>query len=234
DGLDEVLNMLIEDKLIITYAKKKDVEVSDSWVKGRLDEIAASYGSQTEFESVLIAKGLTMATLRAKIADQYLSKFVVEREIKATITISPAEVRDYYIQNIDKFTMPEVYKFVMASSNDKVELDMMAGVIADSGIKIAMSEYKDALTEIELPIEDMRKDMADVIRTIEQNAYKLALIEDKYYLIYLESIVPPQKRELRDVQPVVYGMLWETEFKKRFGEWIEKLKEESVIKILSE
>ncbi|MDD5441429.1 MAG: SurA N-terminal domain-containing protein, partial [Candidatus Omnitrophica bacterium] len=44
DGLDEVLNMLIEDKLIITYAKKKDVEVSDSWVKGRLDEIAASYG----------------------------------------------------------------------------------------------------------------------------------------------------------------------------------------------
>lgn len=232
EGLAKVLDMLIEDKLIITYAKQEAIHVPEEWVNERLKEIANGYRTQAEFENLMIAKGLTMGMLRKRVTDQYLSKYIVEREIKAPIVISPSEVSTYYSNNISEFSESEIYRFLLSSSDEKVEMAMLAKAIEASGIDETLSKYSDILIQIESPLSDMRQNVADIIASLKPNEYNITLVNNTYQLLYLTSIIPVQTPALKEVQPLVYGRLWEKEFKKRFAEWLDKLKEESIIKIL--
>lgn len=100
----EVLDRLVESKLIIAAAKQADMSVDQEAIAGSVDEkikqFVERFGSLEALEAELGRSGMTLADYRARMAsqlrDQQYLRLVVGKFILPDIEVMENEVRDYY------------------------------------------------------------------------------------------------------------------------------------------
>ncbi len=103
----EVLDRLIETKLLEEEIKKKKIEVPERDVDAAIqDVLKSSKLTENELKKVLAREGMTYSTYRQKVRDQLGKMRLVSREIKSKIVIEEAVLREYYQKNREKFTDP--------------------------------------------------------------------------------------------------------------------------------
>jgi peptidyl-prolyl cis-trans isomerase SurA len=106
----EMLDRLIESKLIIAAAKQADMSVDQEAVSGSVDEkiqqFVEHFGSLEALERELTRSGMTLADYRARMAaqlrDQQYLRLVVGKFIRPDIEVMENEVRDYYLAHLDE------------------------------------------------------------------------------------------------------------------------------------
>jgi peptidyl-prolyl cis-trans isomerase SurA len=106
----EILDRLIESKLIIAAAKRADMSVDPEAVSGSVDEKIRQYeehfGGRQALERELARSGMTLSDYRARMAaqlrDQQYLRLVVGKFIRPDIEVLENEVRDYYLANLDQ------------------------------------------------------------------------------------------------------------------------------------
>src|SRR3989338_4137760 len=74
-------NKLIEDKLLLDEANKREITVRPKAVDDKMAEIKKQYASEEDFLRSLVKEGLTVTELRKKIEDQIKVKFLVETDV---------------------------------------------------------------------------------------------------------------------------------------------------------
>ena len=100
----EVLDRLIESKLIIAAAKQADMSVDQEAIAGsveqKIQQFVERFGSLQALEAELARSGMTLADYRARMAaqlrDQQYTRLVVGKFIRPDIEVMENEVRDYY------------------------------------------------------------------------------------------------------------------------------------------
>jgi peptidyl-prolyl cis-trans isomerase SurA len=103
----EILEHLIESKLLEGEMKKRKIEVPDRDVDAAINEVLKNSGfSESELRKVLAREGMTYAAYRQKVRDELGKMRLVSREIRSKIVIEEDELRKYYLQNQEKFTDP--------------------------------------------------------------------------------------------------------------------------------
>ena len=112
----EVLERLVESKLIIAAAKQADIAVEDEVIQqgvdGRIDELIEHFGSEGALERELIQSGMTLQDYRDRLAtqltDQHYLRAVINRFIRPKIEILENEILDYYEDHQDEIpTSPD-------------------------------------------------------------------------------------------------------------------------------
>lgn len=106
----EVLDRLIESKLIIAAAKQADMSVDQEAIAGSVDEkiqqFVERFGSLSALEAELERSGMTLADYRARMAsqlrDQQFLRLVVGKFIRPDIEVMENEVRDYYQSHLSE------------------------------------------------------------------------------------------------------------------------------------
>jgi len=81
----QVLGVLIEQEVIIDYARAQAIGVESSEVDAQVAQITSQVGGQAQFEQVLRARGLTLADLRAAIERSLLIGKVEDRIVNACV-----------------------------------------------------------------------------------------------------------------------------------------------------
>lgn len=113
--IDEVrqdaLNRLIEEKLILQEAKKREIAVEDSDIEERLDSVKERFNSEEEFNEAIADSGITMARLKEKYKDQIMMRNLVRGLINTNVNISPTQIVAYYNGNIKDFSVPKMARF---------------------------------------------------------------------------------------------------------------------------
>jgi len=119
----DILNSIIESKIILKYAEDNDYEVDENQVKKQAEEqikqIRAQFKSDEEFKNQLQREtGLTLRELKEfyvkSIREQKLKQRVIESEIKSKVNITEVEISEYYQDNKDEFPMrPEMDRLGM-------------------------------------------------------------------------------------------------------------------------
>ncbi|HHI87842.1 MAG TPA: hypothetical protein ENK03_02785 [Candidatus Cloacimonetes bacterium] len=147
---ENILRLLIEEKLIIEKAERDDITASDGEIQMQLERvmknIIAQFPTYQDFLKVLQNEGLTVDGLkdryRSQIVKQVVRDKLLQQEVFSKIDVSEYEKRNYYETNMDSF--PDRPKMVK---------------IAEIAIKPAMgSETLDqALQEIEDIQEELNK-----------------------------------------------------------------------------
>lgn len=108
----DILNSMIENKLILKYAEDNDYDVNEDQVKSQAEEqikkIRAQFKSDEEFTSQLKKEtGLSLRELKEfyikSIREQKLKQMVVEKEIKSKVNVTEAEISEYYQENKENF-----------------------------------------------------------------------------------------------------------------------------------
>lgn len=106
----EMLERLIESKLIIAAARQADMQVDDSAIEESVDkkieQFVEHFGSLDGLERELKRSGMTLSDYRnrmgSQLRDQQYLRLVVGKFIRPKVEVLENEVREYYLDNLDQ------------------------------------------------------------------------------------------------------------------------------------
>jgi foldase protein PrsA len=97
-----VLQQLVQETLIDQYAKSNNLTVTSAELDARENQIKANFPSGS-WDEMLKARGLTEADVRSALREQ----LVLDKALAKDVTITPAQINDYFKKNHASFDKPE-------------------------------------------------------------------------------------------------------------------------------
>jgi parvulin-like peptidyl-prolyl isomerase len=241
------LEKLIDERLKIAYADKKEIKIRPEIVEKRIQDIKKQYPSEKKFYDELMAQGMTLTDLRKKILDQFKSYYAEELEVKSKITVHPQEVTAYYQENPDQFTAPERAK--VESIFIPYEVDKK---LATEKAREALNIIKDPATLAQYPkgyqdvaakfsgvssIDTMQK--GEMLPSVEAAVFKLKVneisslvpTEKGIYIFKILEKFPESKLSLEEAKEKIHDMLFQKKFNDRREIWLKKIRQNAYIEI---
>ena len=232
--LPDLVNRLIEDRLILQAAYKENIIINQIQIETRVEQIKRSYSSEADFQNALMSQGLSLADLELKIKEQLLMKEIIDKKIRAKIVVKPQEITDYYFAHSQDFQKLEQRRVSFLKISDSSMAEELEKTI---------TEYKDLDTlakKYSLPITDLgwvdskqiKKEIVEIVFNLEER--KLTFYSDssnEFYIFEVKEIQPSGKLLLSEVQEEIRQFLFESKMQQALVEWLENLKSEAYIKI---
>ncbi|NNF07157.1 MAG: hypothetical protein HKN21_10385 [Candidatus Eisenbacteria bacterium] len=108
----EVLNRLVEERLVVQRAKSQGIEVDEveitQGVNKALENVRSQFPDEASFEQALEAEGITLNMLRERyekdLRQERMSQRIVGREIRSEVEVTTEDVQKYFDENQD--TLP--------------------------------------------------------------------------------------------------------------------------------
>ena len=234
------VNQLIEDRLILAMAEEQGIQARREIIDKRLDEIKKNYPSEQDFLDTLNKSGLTVTDLRSKIGDQLVARVVVDKEVKSKIFVNPQEVTQYYNGHVNDFMQ-----------NARVNLDSIF-VSFEQGKEAARkkaAEARELLAQGKDFLETAKQysespsigivEKGQMLPDVENKIFALPIgkisplieVENGIYIFRVTASAPAQTLTLQEAKEKIYNKIFQTKFKDRFQQWIEKLKKKTYVEI---
>ncbi|MDP8202233.1 MAG: peptidylprolyl isomerase, partial [Candidatus Tenebribacter burtonii] len=146
----DILNDMIESKLVIQKAKEEEYEVDEQMIREMADnqikQVASQFPSEIEFKKELKNAGLSVPDLKEyyieMMTEEQLKSQIIQHNIKSKIHITEGEVEEYYKENlIDIPQRPEMYKVGM------IVRFIKAGDDTKNKVLIEINKIRDELIE---------------------------------------------------------------------------------------
>jgi parvulin-like peptidyl-prolyl isomerase len=238
----ESLQKLIEDRLILSFGKQKNIPVKKSEIESRIAEIRKNFISDIEFLHALEGDGLSYQGLYQNISDSILKKRVIDLFVRRKIEIHPEELKEYYQNHLDEFVRPERVKIR--------KIYFKKG----KGVEEKIEQIKDLLSK-NVPFEDLALNHSDsdtiylnqgewiekgkLSRKVEDVLFSLnpgeisPLVETEsgYYIFQVVDKKPSVQMSFEEAQSKIYETIYRKKFSREYQEFIEGLKEDAQIDI---
>ena len=107
---EKILNQLIDDKLVLSEAKRQGIKVTDKEIEAKLANLKKRFRNEEEFRAALSKQNVTLSELRDDIKSDLIKSKLVRAEVGWKIVITPRSVREYYDSHIDEFTTEETVR----------------------------------------------------------------------------------------------------------------------------
>ncbi|MBI5143667.1 MAG: peptidylprolyl isomerase [Candidatus Omnitrophica bacterium] len=107
EARQKVIEQLIEDRLILSEAKKLNIEIDEKDVEARIDEVKKRFSSKEEFDQALSNQGLTLKDLTMRYREQMMTRRLIDQKVGSKVTVSPVEINHYYEEHINEYIQPE-------------------------------------------------------------------------------------------------------------------------------
>jgi len=230
----DLLNKLIEDRLILQEAKKANFNLNPERVKEKINEIKKHYSSDSEFQASLAKQGLVQADIEQKIKEQLLTYSIIDIQVRSKITIKPGEVTDFYQKNTGQFVSPEERGFEsLTIDNEDTAKEILSQLRNGEELQVVADKYSLTIERYNCAKDGrLRKDIEDALFKIAVGQVSSPIkIEDNYYIFKLVSITPPRQLSLSEVQDRIQIELFNSRMREELAKWIEGLKKHSYIKI---
>ncbi len=230
---EDLLNRMIEDRLILQEAKRQQLKVDDSMVEDRVREIKFRAGSELAFEMALKSQGISINELREKLKNQLMIYSLVQKEVKDKVVVSPKEITDYFQQHQDQFLTQEtvVVDSIFAKDKDALE-KAQAELSAGADFPEVAKKYSEKSNLGEVRRGQFKKELEDFIFSLSVGQYSRPFkTEDGYYIFIVKEKLLPSKKSIEDVKDGIKAYLENEKSEKILREWIEGLKEKAYISI---
>ena len=231
----DLLDKLIEDRLILQEAQKSKIRINPEKIKERVKEIKKRYGSESEFQSSLDKQGLVQVDIEQKISDQLLMYVVIDMEVRSTIKIKPWEVTDFYQKNTTQFILAEQREFESLTVDTESLAEEVYGKLkSGEAIQDAANKYSLSVNKFNCARDgQLKKDIEEALFKMDIGEISQPLnIENNYYIFKLNKIIPPKQQILSEVQDDIQAMLSNNRMQEALTKWLDGLKGHSYIKII--
>jgi len=107
----QVLEKLIEEKLIDQEVKKSGVKISSKDIEGTVEEIKRrNSATQEDLEKALAVEGLTLETYKKQIEKSLQRQKLINWSVKIEEKAGEKELREFYQKNISRYRTNETYR----------------------------------------------------------------------------------------------------------------------------
>ncbi|MBN1405000.1 MAG: peptidylprolyl isomerase [Candidatus Omnitrophica bacterium] len=248
EAKSDALNRLIEEKLILQEAKKRNISVEEADVEARFDRVRQRFPSEEEFKKSLSESGLTIEKLKNRYKEQLMMQELVSGIVSNNIRITPTQTAAYYYGHKDEFMQPEQVKFRIMllrfkPGQDKEVVKLFAEQLLykiKNGEDFASlaKQYSEGPNAQEggdmgaVSKGNMAKEIDAAIFSLNDNEVS-GVIETSLgcNIIKVEQRIPPSETSLQDATPVIRERIFERESELVLREFLENLKKEAYIQI---
>ncbi len=230
---NELLDRLVEDRIILQEAKKSGIIIDEARVKAKINEIRGHYPSDIEFQRSLEMQGMTQSDLESRIREQMLMYIIVEIKVRNKIVISPTEVTEFYQKNPQEFKSAQVWQFDTLVTDSPEKANIIARAIR-SGQDISAVAVENSLTVEKMDVVEgqLKKELEDVILKLKTGEVSDPIINgNSYYIFKLTGLAQPKEQALAEAQDRIYSFLFNKKMQLQLTKWIDELKKQSYIKI---
>jgi parvulin-like peptidyl-prolyl isomerase len=231
----DLLEKLIEDKLILQQAKKNNISVDDSRIKSRLNDIRKKYPSSAAFKEALKSQGLVEADIETRLRDQALMITVIDKMVKSKVIVPPREITEFFEQNKSQFLVPEERHFLSVATQDiTLAQQIYSDYIPGQDLKKTALEFGVSAMENNAAQDGtLNKEVEDLLFSLKSGELSRPFkIEGLYYLFQVDNIVASRPLPLKEVQSMFYDRLYNEKMRQKLLEWIDGLKKAAYIKIM--
>ena len=231
----DLLQRLIEDRIILAQAKIENVTADPDRVKAKIADVRKRYPTDAEFVRDLAKQGLVQADLENKVREQLLMYNVIEQKVRSKVVVWPEEITNFYNQNKGQFLKPEERTLtIMILPNEDLAKTVSYQLRAGSKLDDLVSKYQ-------FTIDKLSALQGQALRSeIEDTVFKLGIkeisnpvkIDEQYYVFRLEDIIISQQLSLDEAQSKIQMYLFEKKMQEGLAKWLHELKKQSYIKIL--
>ncbi len=96
---EEILEQLIDKELLLQYAYREGIRVTQQETEERIDELVASFGiSRQQLEQVLVNGGSSLQEYRSAVQEEMVLMRLLETIVSQRIPVSDEEVLSFYIE----------------------------------------------------------------------------------------------------------------------------------------
>ena len=244
----DILNQVVEDKLVLSRAKELGIKVTESEIDERLEYIKKGFPSEEEFYKTLETQGVTMANLKDRYRDQIMMKKLVDYEVRSRISVLPSDVSAYYEKHMSEFREGDKYKVknILIKAKDDVSAELVKVEIDDIYKKLKEGWSFDELAKqySQGPNAEKGGDMGyiekgQMLEVLDNAIFKLkpgefsepVKSEIGYHVFKVEDINYGKQGSIEEAQKNIQMMLFQVKFKEKVSEWLAGLKKKAYISI---
>jgi peptidyl-prolyl cis-trans isomerase SurA len=246
-----LMNRMIEQKLILSYAKEKDYDV-DGILELIIKDIKKQNNINTdeELKAALSSQGLDYDQWKQQLKETQLQQQFIRDTIGPKIKIDSSAIMEYYKKNIDEFTVPATYSLNCIFLNKENYLSPRAlnEKMKTIDAELETNSFEETAKKYsELPSEDSNYFLGEFKQgeldaKIEDASYQLkegdhsGWIEtgNGFYIIRLIKRTESTVKEYKSVREEIENKLKMAEQEKLLKEYVEQLKKESHIQVYEE
>ena len=248
----QVLEKLIEEKLIDQEVKKSGIKISSKEIEATLEEIKRRNAiTQEGLEKALAVEGLTLETYKEQIGKSLQRKKLISWSVKVEARDGEKELREFYQKNMDRYRTNETYRpshilFAIPKEATPEEMDEIRRKAKkvlerikggeDFG-EMALLYSEDASSKNRGDLGYFKK--GEILPAFERETLRLKVGEVSgivrsefgFHIIKLLDRKGMDPFPFEEVQERVKADYYESEMEKAFKQYISTLKEKAVIEI---
>ena len=248
----QVLDKLIEEKLIDQEVKKSGIKVTSKEIEATLEEVKRrNAATQEDLEKALKTEGLTLETYKKQIEKGIQRQKLIQWSVKVEAKAGEEELKDFYKRNIDRYATNETYRtshilFIIpkeATPEAMAEVRKKAKKVLEK-----IKEGEDFEEMARLHSEDASSKnggdlgyfkRGELVPAFERAALRLKVgevselvrTEFGFHIIKLVDRKGTEPLPFEEVKEKVRADYQESEMEKAFRQYITTLKEKSIIEI---
>jgi len=249
----QVLNTLIEERLIIDKAKNLNITVSEEEIDEAIEEVKQRHSlDDYQFQQLLERQATTWEEYREEIRDQILLTKALNLEVNSKIELKESDAKKYYEEHLSEFLYPKDVRlrqiFILCPEGadpaeqqraqaeaEHIYRELMKG--EDFG-KLAKKYSQDPSSEKGGDIGYVKE--GELLAPLEEVVFQLKEgeisrpIKTKrgYHIFKVEEVRDNRVRPFQEVKDTILNKLYKERFAQRQKQWMEEIREESFVEIL--
>lgn len=243
----QYLNKAIEDRLILSEAKRLQVVVNDDEVDAEMASVRNKFPNREVFLQSLEEQGLSEKKLWNRFKDQLMVEKLINFEVKSRITVSPGEVTAFYNSNPDKFEQGERVKLqtilIRVSSRTDEEAkafaeDLFAQIQGGKSFEELAKTYSEG-AEAKEGGEMGWRERGQFVGEIDEKVFALQPGEVTtpikstlgYHIFKVTQKEQMSAKPLAEVRDKILDYLFSQKLRQRLEAWLENLRKNAYISI---
>src|SRR3990172_10170452 len=249
----EVLNEMVEERLMLQFAKDNNIKVSDDDVKAAIEDIKKQNNFTDEMlEKELNKENITLNDYKERLREQITVSKVINYEVRSKVQVDEKDVKKYYDEHRDELATPEeirVRHIMFAYSEDmdsqkeeiikKKAFDILNRIKQGEDFASLASMYsEDASAKNGGDLGYFTK--GKMIKVFEDTAFALKKGEVSdviktsfgYHILKYEDRREAGFKPLEDVSREIERRIFNEKIKSLKDAWVKKMREKAFIEIL--
>jgi len=241
---EKILDQMIDEKVLIHEAKKKNMRVTGKEIQNGIEEIKKRFPTEEEYNQELARQGLVGKKFEEQVKEQLMVIKLIDQEVKAQVVPpTDSEIEDFYKENESEMVEPEQVRVrhILIKVGENTDKNQALKKIRD-----ILKETKEGKTSFAELAKKYSEDASaprggdigffirgQMVRKFEEVAFALNVgeisdvveTEYGYHIIQCIEKKAAEKKSLEEIRDYLHNFVFQKRMEERYEKWLRRLRD---------
>jgi hypothetical protein len=230
-----VVRQIVEEIVVCQYMRDKGFKLSPEALEAEEERIRDDY-PKGEFEQMLLEEGVNEDIWRQGIRRRLIMEQFITQELRPQISITTAEVEQYYRSRSQDFVIPEQWHFLQIMGMDGREVEAARERLIRGGNPVAAQrEFLVTIHDIRMAKELLPESLSRELEALAPGqGTKVKAHEEMFRAFVMVEKLPPAPLDAATISQRVEQAIAEEKMRAVYARWIEDRMARTDIRVASE